>query len=358
MAQLPNRRVSAAVLAVVLLIVSGFAAWFYGRSQRTANEPQPRVSVQSGSATVVLEPGMAAQNGIQVETPETVEYRPQMNAYGIILDPQPLIDLRIRFATLKGQLEGIRAAESASRREYGRLDRLARKKGNVSEKAAEAGKVVWKADEGRLEAARDTLKGLREKARIRWGRVLGRWVLKAAPKSLSGLMSGDEALLLVTFPSGEDPRTPPAQVSVLVDSDNPKLQAQIVSSAPKLDSAVQGATYFYSMPSRNVRIGMRLSVGVPLTGKSLRGVIVPSAAAVWYEGKVWIYVEEASGHFRRTEIPVSTPAPNGWFITGLGPNPRLVVQGAQLLLSQELQPELRGTAGSQTTESAGEDDDD
>ena len=358
MAPDPNRRVAAAVLAVVLLIVSGFVGWFYGRSHRTTNEPQPRVSVQSGSPTVVLEPGTAAQNGMRVETLETVDYRPQMNAYGIVLDPRPLIDLRIRIAAAKGQLAGARAAESTSRHESERLDHLFRKGGNVSKKAEEAGKAVWKADAGRLEAARETLKRLRERARIGWGGVLGGWASESGQKSLSGLTGGDEALLLVTFPPGEAARPPPGRVQIQVDSANLKSQARLVSSAPRLDSAVQGATYFYSMPSRNVRIGMRLAVGVPLTGKRLRGIIVPSAAIVWYEGKAWAYVEEASRHFRRTEVPVETRAANGWFVTGIGPNPRIVVQGAQLLLSQELQPELRGNAGSHATEKEADDDDD
>lgn len=354
-----NKRGAAAVLAVVLLIVFGLAAGFYGRSHRPANEPQPRVSVQNGgTAIVVLDPGMAAQSGIRVETLKTMDFRPHMNAYGIVLDPQPLLDLRIRIATAMGQLAGARAAESASRREVERLDHLFRKRGNVSEKAAEAGEAVWKADAGHLEAARETFKRLRQTARNEWGAVLGGWATEAGPKSLSGLMGGGEALLLVTFPSGEEPRAPPAQVQVQVDSVGPKTQAQIVSPAPRLNSAVQGATYFYSMPSRNVRIGMRLSVDVPLTGKRFRGVIVPSSAVVWYEGKAWDYVEETSGHFRRTEIPVSTPVPNGWFVTGVVPDSRMVIQGAQLLLSQELQPELNGTARSQATENEADDDDD
>lgn len=358
MALAQNKRVAAAVLAVVLLTVFGFSAWFYGRSHRTAKEPQPRVSVQNGAAIVVLDPGMVAQNGIRVETLGTMDYRPQTNAYGIVLDPQPLIGLRIRIATAEGQLAGARAAESASGHEYERLDRLIRKDGNVSKKAAEAGEAAWKADAGRLGAARDTLQRLRQSAQIEWGKVLGDWASEAGSESLSGLMRGDEALLLVTVPPGKRIKSPPGEVSVRDDSDDLNTLARLVSPAPRVDPDVQGATYFYIMPSRNVRIGMRLSVGVPMTGKRLRGVIVPSAAAVWYEGNAWVYVEEASGHFRRTYVPVATPAPNGWFVTGLGSNPRIVVQGAQLLLSQELQPELRGTAGSQAAESEANDDDD
>ena len=353
-----NKREAAGVLALLLLIVFGFAAWFYVKSHRLPNESRSRVSIHNGAAIVVLDSEMATQNGIRVEALKTIDFRPHMNAYGIVLDPQPRIDLRIRIATAKGQLAGARASESASRHEYERLDHLFRKGGNVSEKAEEAGEATWKADEGRLSEARDTLKRLRQMARIEWGEVLGGWASEAGPKSLSDPMRGDEALLLVTFPAEEGRRTPPAQVQVQVDSVGPKTQARIVSPAPKLDSAVQGATYFYSMPSRNVRIGMRLSVGVPVTGKRLRGIIVPSSAVVWFEGKAWAYVEEGTGHFRRTEVPVATPVPNGWFEAGLDPNPRLVVRGAQLLLSQELQPELRGTAGNHATESEADDDDD
>ena len=351
-----NKRGAAAALAVVLLIVFGFAAWFYGRNHRPSNEPRSRVSIHNGAAIIVLDPEMAAQNGVRVETLKTTDFRPRMNAYGVVLDPQPLIDLRIRISTAEGQLAGARAAESASRREYERLEHLFRNGGNVSKKSEEAGKAIWKADDGRLSEARDTLMRLRQTARIEWGDVLGGWASEAGQKSLSGAMKGDKALLLVTFPAEEGARNPPAQVQV--DSVNPKAQARLVSSAPKMDSDVQGATYFYSMLARNVRIGMRLSVGVPVTDKRLRGVIVPSSAVVWLEGKAWAYVEEGSGHFRRTEVSVMTPVQTGWFDAGLVPHSRIVVQGAQLLLSQELQPELSGTAGLKATANEADDDDD
>ena len=353
-----NKRATVVVLAVVLLIISGISTWFYGKSHRLSNASRSRVSIHNGAAIVVLDPEMVTQNDIRVETLKKMDFRAKMDAYGIVLDPQPLIDLRIRIATAKGQLAGALAAESASRREYERLTHLFRKGGNVSQKTEEAGEAIWKADEGRLSEAQDTLKRLRQTARIGWGEVLGGWASDASPKSLSGFMRGDEDLLLVTFPAGESRRTPPAQVQVQVDSVGPKTQARLVSPAPRLDSAVQGATFFYLVPSRNVRIGMRLSVGVPVTGKKLHGAILPSAAVVWFKGKAWAYVEEGVGHFRRIELSVGTPVPNGWFEAGLGPSPRIVVQGAQLLLSQEVQPELRGTAGSQTTANETDDDDD
>ncbi|HXP62820.1 MAG TPA: hypothetical protein VN829_20130, partial [Dongiaceae bacterium] len=74
-------------------------------------------------------------------------------------------------------------------------------------------------------------------------------------------------------------------------------------------------------------------------GAPVDGVVIPREAVVRAEGAGWVYVlDNASGNsFIRTEVALGHPTEAGWFVTGgVGANDRLVVNGAQELLSIEL----------------------
>ena len=79
-------------------------------------------------------------------------------------------------------------------------------------------------------------------------------------------------------------------------------------------------------------------------GRQVRGLIVPTSAVVWSEGKAWAYQQTASDRFARHIVPTEVPVERGFFVVqGFSPGDRLVIQGAQALLSEELL--LHGQAG-------------
>lgn len=353
-----KRKFAAAVIASALVAGGGLFAVFYERGPRTAVAPPVRVVTRNGTAVVALDPLTQAQNGIRVDMLPIKNYHPRTEAYGIVMDIQPLLDLRIRIIAAKESLEGARARESASRKEYERLERLARKDGNVSRKAMEAGEALWKSGQARRTGARDTLVRLQGMARIEWGKVLGGWAATGDPGALADLLDGRKVLLLVTIPPEVAMKAPPPRIFVQSGGAGPETDARLVSAAPRTDPLVQGATYFYRMASGEVRIGMRLSVGIPSPGGTLRGVFLPDSAVVWYAGRPWAYIAMDAGHFRRQGLAGADRFQKRWFATGFGIHPRVVVEGAQLLLSQELQPELHGSSSSPAKDSEEEDDDD
>jgi hypothetical protein len=69
----------------------------------------------------------------------------------------------------------------------------------------------------------------------------------------------------------------------------------------------------------------------------MKGLIVPTPAVVWSEGKAWVYQQTATDRFARRAVPTDIPVKRGFFVTeGFSPGDKLVVQGAQALLSEEL----------------------
>ena len=79
----------------------------------------------------------------------------------------------------------------------------------------------------------------------------------------------------------------------------------------------------------------------------MKGLIVPTSAVVWSEGKAWVYQQTAADHFTRRAVPTDIPVEKGFFVAeGFSPGDKLVTRGAQALLSEELL--LHGQSGGET----------
>lgn len=105
-----------------------------------------------------------------------------------------------------------------------------------------------------------------------------------------------------------------------------------------------GAAYFYRAPAAGLRIGNRVVGHLAGAGGSSAGVIVPERAVVWFAARPWIYVRDgkAADIFERTSVSATRLVPGGWFnAAGLEPGQEVVVTGAQLLLSEELEFQIR-----------------
>ena len=77
-------------------------------------------------------------------------------------------------------------------------------------------------------------------------------------------------------------------------------------------------------------------------GAKVKGVFIPSSAVVWWQGKAWVYLQRKEGQFERIEIPIEHAVQDGWFASnGLSDSDKVIVTGAQLLLSEELRSQIK-----------------
>jgi hypothetical protein len=93
------------------------------------------------------------------------------------------------------------------------------------------------------------------------------------------------------------------------------------------------------------------------TGPVVRGVFVPAAAVVQWEGLSWVYVERPVARYLRERLETSRPVDGGWLVSGgetsspLMAGDRVVVRGAQQLLSEEFRSRaVVGDAGDKKDE--------
>ncbi len=337
------------VAAIVLAGVAGVLVWAFlqGRKEAAMEEERERpvkaptrVATEKGESVITLDQATQKKSGIAAAPLKAVSRQEELRAYGMVMDLQPLVDLRNSFATARAQVDKARASLEASRKEYERLKPLHDNQ-NVSAKVFQAAEATWRSDEASARAAQTAVSVLEGTILQRWGVVLARWLFDGS-KEFDRLMQRQDVLLQITLPPGS--RLPSAPRDARVQTPEGKLaSASFVSPSPSTDPRIQGMSLFYLAQAQATDLlpGMNVLAYLP-SGPQSQGVIVPAAAVVWWQGKAWIYAQRDSDHFVRQEISTETPVEDGWLVTkDFSANDSVVVSGAQLLLSEELRSQIQ-----------------
>ena len=325
------------VLGIGGVAVAGFVA---AKSEQAADADNDapiaapsHVSEQGGKTVLRFDAQAQRENGIAVTKLQSERWRGEAQATGIVLQLQPLLDLKTSYNTARMDIAKAQAAAQASNAEYKRLAGLNRGGNNVSEKAVETAQSAAESDQATLTNAQQSLAILKDSIEVKWGAAVANWLEKGSPQ-LSALVAQREFLVQVTGISGGS-FTPPPGATVQLPSGK-HAEAHLLSSLPQLDPRLQAPSFLYIVSAHPGLVpGMNLAVVLP-TGALRRGVMVPDNAVLWWQGQAWCYVEAPAGKFTRVEVPTGNPAPGGWFVSGgIPPGTPVVTKGAQTLLSEE-----------------------
>lgn len=177
------------------------------------------------------------------------------------------------------------------------------------------------------ERAPALLPALEESARVRWGEDMSRALFSSA-SVCAELAPGHGALIEVTQRPSDEQALPPTLR--LERPEGITAPAQRLSLVEKAHSPVQVHAFFL-VPSASAELVPGETVTLHYAAAPRHpGPRVPDSAVVWLDGKPWIYVEESGGRFVRRELDAQ----------GVTPGERVVVSGAQMLLSQELRSQI------------------
>lgn len=306
-----------------------------------ANRPHEKeraaAPAKDAAPGVVLVGDAAAWSGIQAENLKAASNDLDTATIATALPVQDITDVASSLAAAKAQADKATAIADASHRDYQRLQALNADDHNVSDRALQAAEANWRGDEANARAAKVAFDAVSMSARRLWGDILTRSIADNGPLFRS-LLDGKEVLLRIALPSGVQLTQPPN--AVRVSNDNRRwLTAKLVSASPQTDPHIQGITYFYTVPSDGVVPGMTLAALLPVGGKAT-GIVLPDAAIVWWQGKPWFYAEVAKGRFVRHELVGGKQTDDGWFVGGFA-DMKIVVRGAQTLLSEELRQQIK-----------------
>jgi multidrug efflux pump subunit AcrA (membrane-fusion protein) len=297
-----------------------------------------------GRAVVRVSRASQGASGIAVQPLKPASSEDVLEVYGAVLGIQPLLELRGRYLAALGEVRARQAAERAARTEYERMKLLYQDDRNVSEQALRAAESRFHSESAQLASSQAAVDALDAELRSAWGDVIAGWTRNADSPMLKALLDRRSHLIQVSFPF-DVPASSAArgQLSVAPITGRDKTRpARYVSEAPQSEAVLPGQTYFYLVDGGDLRSGTRVVARVGLGGKE-SGVLVPSAAVVWHAGKSWVYVQQEDERFDRFPVAAARDLGNGWFQPAgeLKPGDKVVVSGAQLLLSEELKFQIR-----------------
>jgi hypothetical protein len=325
--------------SVVAVIVMGALtfAFIQGRQElaRESEREQPvktssRVKRTAEGETVIqLDTAMLKALGVTLAPLVAATQAPQTQAFGAVLDPAPL-------AALHSELLVAEAALTNSTAQLARTKTLFGEDQNTSRRVLEAAEAQQRTDSAkRLDAQRRWALALGEAGAAVHADTREQW--------LERLVNRDLVLANVEVPAGEAPIKPIEARVTLTGEDGPFALTLLIYAAPSVDERTRGQSFLLLVehPRAALRPGAAVTAFLMLSGEPQRGVMLPFAAVVRAGGLARAYVRSGENQFTRREVDTRTPTPDGWFAdTGFKPGEQVVVNGAQVLLSEELKSQI------------------
>jgi hypothetical protein len=293
-------------------------------SSKPEKKEESRVQHGTNGETVIkLDAETQKTMGLQVAPLQPIQLSPEIKVYGRVLDSSGLV-------TAVADLTAAQATSEASQAELQRLKTLAGQN-NASARSVQAAEAAAIRDRGQAESARLKLVAT-------WGAAIaGQTNLAALVESLGTMKA---VLIQLNLPSGELVKQTPRSARVFtVNDETNSIPAQFISAAPTVDAQLQAQSFLFliSSNSQHLAPGAALTGFLELPGESESGVAVPASAVVRFNGTKWVYVQSGDESFARTEFVSDHSIENGWFVrSGLKPEEKVVVAGAQEILSEEL----------------------
>ena len=292
-------------------------------------------------ATVTIDAKAVSAGGIRTVALQQVERAPQTTAYGIVLDPGPLITLSAQIAAARSKLAAAQATATLARSEAARAADLYRSQHNISQASLETAQSHLLVAEADQASAQAQLAELKAHARTDWGSTLSA-AAASAVAPLPQLESGAQLLVEVSLPLGRSLPVLPSD-SAATTPDGRQVALRLVGRAPRAAAGVAGPSLYCLMAAQDsAPIGTPLAVALSQPGV-VAGVLVPPSAVVWRDGQALVFQQTGADSFAPVAVPTSSRTGQGYFVpagdgAALHAGQRIVVAGAALVFSASESP--------------------
>lgn len=318
-------RARKAAMRAVISCCAGFCLLGACAKHPAVDAPGEAAARNVPPAVAALKPDEIKNIGIVVSAALSMQHTPENVGFGVVAAHEPIAQAVADWATAA-------AMERQSRAALARVQRLSGTPGAMPADIAESAERQAAVDNAALLLARRRLTaGFGQNPP--WKDDIESPVLRA-------LASGEMKLVRVTLPLGSLHAAMPVRLRLARINATPaadRWTAAAVWVAPA-DANVPGTSFFALLRNGDAGEGERLLVWAA-SGAAESGVLIPAAAAVISDGRVWCFIERRSGVFVRTALDTSAPVDGGYFVkSGFAPDDRLVTAGAGLLLAREKNP--------------------
>jgi hypothetical protein len=318
---------------VVGLLAGGGSAWFFlrhhgGEAEAKKEEEKKEESHvqhdENDGTFLKLDKEFQWRADLKVTTLEAAELKPELKAFGRVLDPGPLAMALNTVAAARAQLE-------ASNKEAARLKVLFGQNQNASARALEIAEAAVKRDQIAVQVAELALVTM-------WGKAI---TDRADLDSLvHSLVAQENAVVRVDLSASDKLDSAPAaaRIALLAAPDAP-IDAEFLGASVSADPQTLGRGFFFLVKGKALPANVAVIAWLSLSGEMQKGVVAPREAILRHEGRAFVYVQTTDETFQRFEIGLHHPLKAGWFVDELKPGVKVVISGAQQLLSEELKGE-------------------
>jgi len=180
----------------------------------------------------------------------------------------------------------------------------------------------------------------RRQLALEWGGGLADLPAHQRAELLNEVVAGKAALVRVEIPGGAPLPVTRSTIEVRGNAESEIFGGSVLGSLPMADPHLQtrGVLVELKGAAAKLPIGQMLTAQVPSATDppGAIGVVLPRAALLRRESRVWVYVQIDPTTFVRREVRDYQPMLAGWFVpSGFTPGERVVTAGASALLGVE-----------------------
>jgi hypothetical protein len=285
------------------------------------DETQAPEAAGRSSALPTLSAAQQRAVGVVIAAAPAVNLPWRSDAFGRVLDPSQLV-------ADAGRIDSSRAAAQAAAAETARLKGLYRG-ANASLKALQAAEAAQIEAQARVRQAQAEFL-------LRWGPLAQLGEAQRAGL-IEQLAAGHQLLLRADLPGRHILATIPRRA--LVDVDGVEVPARVVGPLPQAAAQVQSVGLLLQMPHPPVGLGAGAQLPVMLEGGEIDGCVVPEGALLYGEQGAYVYhvlsdrTKDGDTQFAPQPVTLVQHVGDGWLVTGLHTDDRIVVRGAGVLWS-------------------------
>jgi hypothetical protein len=311
-----------AALTACLVITTGAVA---AEDSDEGAAGTPATGTPASPKAITVDAAAQARFGVTLATLKGAAAPTDAASTARVLDPSGLLQL-------DSELAAAAASFAASRTEAQRMRKLYSEDRTASARAVEAANAQAEADLQRVNAAHRQLA-------LEWGGGVANMQAHHRADLLNELANARAELARVEVPEGVPIPRAGSTIQVHGNSAAEVFSGAVLGTLPIGDPRLQTRGVLVELQGEAARlpIGQMLSAEVPsadVAGSD--GVILPRAALLRRDARVWVYVQTAPTAFVRREVRDFRPVISGWFVAkGFAPGDRVVATGAAALLGVE-----------------------